>query len=139
MRQFAKGEVDKQLETDSRPCKNDMQYAMRNMSRDNELGIGNFAGKNEWSHGAFYAAAKGSDADIFMCLENGQLYVPGANELFRYNEPQKRTKAHSVQSQKKPSVLGKLGDNKERVQRDKAANKGNRKPKKEQGGCGLNE
>ncbi len=124
-RKFGKGEVDKQLATDSRPSKNDIQYAMRNMSRDNELRIGNFAGKNDWSHDAFYAAAKGSDADIFRCLENGKLYVPGENELFRYSEPPQRARGA-----KKPSMLEKLDDNKEKVARDKETKQGKAAPKK---------
>ncbi len=99
VRKFSKGEVDKKLSGDSRPWMKDAQYAMRNMSRDNVLGIGNFAGKNDWSHNAFYAASGGSEADIFKCLENGQLYVPGANELFRYSEPPRREKSLTLGEQ----------------------------------------
>jgi len=82
---FSKSEVDRPLEGDSRPWKRDVQHAMRNMRTDNLLAIRNYNnGKVAWSHEAFYAASGDSDADIFMCVENGKMYVPGENELFRY-------------------------------------------------------
>jgi hypothetical protein len=115
VRNFRKGEVTRRLAGDSRPWKTDAQYEMRNMSSDRELGLS----KHEWkktdySHEGFYAASGNSGADIFKCIENGKLYVPHENELYRYNEPQQT---------KKPSLLGKLDDNKQIVERGKAANK----------------
>ena len=84
-RKFRKGEVNRPLEGDSRPWKIDAQFEMRNMNTDNTLAIRNYgSGKAPWSYDDFYAASGDSDADIFMCVENGKLYVPGANELFRY-------------------------------------------------------
>jgi hypothetical protein len=102
-RQFGKREVDKHLDGDSRPWKNDEQYAMRNMSSDS-LGI---TAKSGYSHGDFYAASGGSKCDIFRCEENGRLYVPGANELFRYTEPKQRAR--------KQSLLGALDGAKQEV------------------------
>ena len=37
-----------------------------------------------YSYTGFYAAADKSKADIFRCVENGRLYIPGENELFEY-------------------------------------------------------
>lgn len=36
-----------------------------------------------YSYEKFYAAAN-SEADVFRCIENGKLYLPGENELFEY-------------------------------------------------------
>ena len=121
-RQFRKGEVERRLEGDSRPWKIDAAYAMRNMSSDFGLGLSTYDWKKDgtdYSHKGFYTASGNSDADIFMCVENGRLYVPHENELFQYNEPPQKAKA----ADKKPSLLGKLDDNKQKVERDKAANK----------------
>ncbi len=60
------------------------------MASDFSLGISAYNWKKNdavYSIDTFYAASGGSIADIFKCLENGKLYVPGENELFRYNEP----------------------------------------------------
>lgn len=103
-RKFGKGEIDRKAQNDSRPWKNDAQYAMRNMSTDIELGISNYAWqKADYSHDKFFAASGGSEADIFKCVENGKLYVPGANELFEYTEPAQKNKAAG-----KTSVLARL-------------------------------
>ncbi len=37
-----------------------------------------------YSHKNFYEASRYSKADVFKCLENRKLYVPGENELFNY-------------------------------------------------------
>ena len=112
VRQFRKGEIDKRLENDSRPWKNDAQFAMRNMGTLIKPPEG-------YSHEEFYAKSGDSKADIFKCIETGYLFVPCANGLRIYDEPPKKTKA----TDKKPSLLGKLDDNKQKVERDKAANK----------------
>lgn len=84
-RKFFKDEIDRKAPNDSRPWKNDVQYAMRNMCTDTDVGISNYAWKKtDYSHEKFYAASGDSDADIFRCVENGKLYVPGKNELFHY-------------------------------------------------------
>jgi len=92
-RQFHKGEVDRHLEGDSRPYKMDMQYAMRNIETDFSLNLRNVGSAGEkWSYDGFYAASDNSEADIFICIENNNLYVPALNELFRYKPPQTATK-----------------------------------------------
>jgi len=125
-RKFHKKEVDIPLKGDSRPWKKDAQYAMRNMSSDRSLGISAYDwGKTEYSHEKFYEAAQGSDADIFKCLENGKLYVPCANELFRYNEPPLNEKAaqkpaQPPQSKQPPSLLGEVREAARLVEQRKA-------------------
>lgn len=37
-----------------------------------------------YSYDDFYRESGNSDCDVFKCLNNGALYVPGNNELFRY-------------------------------------------------------
>jgi len=129
-RQFQKGEVDKPLKGDSRPWKTDAAYAMRNMSSDRSLAISSYDwGKTDYSHDKLYAAAN-SEADIFMCLENGRLYVPCANELFQYTEPPQKEQAKTAAdrhkdkpregSAEKPDFLAKINDNKQKVERDKS-------------------
>ena len=81
-RQFRKGEIDRPAPNDSRPWKNDMQYAMRNMRSD---GL-NLTSKNGYNYDGFYAASTDKGCDIFRCVETGRLYVPGANELFGFKE-----------------------------------------------------
>ena len=43
-------------------------------------------GKNkiDWSYEAFYSACGNITCDVFKCLDNGKLYMPGSNELFLY-------------------------------------------------------
>jgi hypothetical protein len=110
----------------------------RNASSDRTLGMATYDWyKSDYSHASFFAASGNADAEIFLCLENGKLYVPGENELFMYNEPpQKEITARNPQTtqkketaqnppqqpRKKPSLLGKLDSNKAKVARDKAAN-----------------
>lgn len=87
-RAFNKGEIDKPLSNDSRSWKKDMNYAMRNMRSDMEMGISTYDWrKADYSNKEFNAASGESKCDIFRCVENGNLYVPGENELFWYHEP----------------------------------------------------
>jgi hypothetical protein len=70
----------------------DFNKQMSNAASDHALGIATCDwGKSDYSHTSFYAASCGSDADIFRCIENGKLYVPCENELFRYNEPPQKS------------------------------------------------
>ena len=86
----------------------DFVKQMHNASSDHSLGITAYDwGKTEYSHALFYAASGDSETDIFRCIENGKLYIPCENELFRYNEPPQKTRAPQG---KKPSLLGKLDD-----------------------------
>jgi hypothetical protein len=124
-RQFRKGEVDRHIDGDSRPWKTDAQYAMRNMRYGNELGLREQNGN--WSYEAFYDAAKGSEADIFRCVENGKLFVPCAGALCQYEEPPERGRGREQlprqKEEERPDFLKKLGDNKLKSERDKAAGK----------------
>ncbi|MDL2272946.1 hypothetical protein LJC34_00080 [Oscillospiraceae bacterium OttesenSCG-928-G22] len=103
VRQFRKNEVSKHLEGDSRPDKMDAQYAMRNMHTDRTVAL------PKYSYDDFYAASTDKSCDIFRCEETGRLYVPGANELFSYNEPKQRVRAS------KPSVIEKLEQAKQKA------------------------
>lgn len=52
---------------------------------NNVLGMSVYEGASHpYSYESFYNAANGSSADIFKCVENGKLYIPGENELFEY-------------------------------------------------------
>ena len=52
---------------------------------NNALGMSAYEGATHpYSYEAFYNAANSSSADIFKCVENGRLYIPGENELFEY-------------------------------------------------------
>ena len=117
VRQFRDGEIDKPLANDSRPWKKDAAYAFRNMASDFSLGISSYDRKKTdaaYSIDAFYTASGDSTADIFKCIENGRLYVPGENELFHYKEPP----PHEMSSQNKakpkkkepPTLLDELSD-----------------------------
>ena len=54
---------------------------------DIELGFSTYdwwENKKDYSYEGFYDASGNADYDIFKCLENGKLYIPGENELFEY-------------------------------------------------------
>ena len=104
-RQFRKGEVERRLAGDSRPWKKDARYAMRNMWSDRAVNL------PEYRYEDFYAAATDKNCDIFRCEETGRLYVPGANELFGYNEPKQRSRAPG----NRKSAIGALNKAKETV------------------------
>lgn len=58
----------------------------KRISQDRELGMSTY----EWSKGEkynydkFYEASGNSQADLFLCLENGNVYIPSNNELFLF-------------------------------------------------------
>ena len=85
-RNFRYGEVDRQLDTDSRPWRTDAAYCFGNMKSDPQMRTL----KSENLHTEFYGAAQSNSADIFTCLENGKLYTPGSVELLLYNEPSEK-------------------------------------------------
>ena len=52
---------------------------------NNTLGMSAYEGATHpYSYEEFYNAANSSSVDIFKCVENGRLYIPGENELFEY-------------------------------------------------------
>lgn len=63
-----------------------LEEAMKSLIfSDREMGLSNYDwAKHTYSHSAFYKASGDSQADIFRCIENGKLYLPGDNELFCY-------------------------------------------------------
>lgn len=53
--------------------------------KDNKLGISAYTNaQHSYSWADFYAAAKGMEADVYCCLEDGKFYLPGDKTLFRY-------------------------------------------------------
>jgi hypothetical protein len=114
VRKFVKGEIDKHLDGDSRPDKMDAQYAMRSMGELLKL-------PGKYSHADFYAKSGDSDADIFKCVETGNLFVPCANGLRIYNEPpQKEHQKANPQYKKSPTLLGELRETTALVEQRKA-------------------
>ena len=113
-RNFRKGEVIRRLKGDSRPWKYDIQYEMRNMSSDRELGLTTYDWwkKADYTSDGFINAAGESIADIYINLENGKLYVPYRNELFQYTEPVVKTNERAT---KKPKLQDKMDKAKEKV------------------------
>ncbi len=75
------------------------------ITSDRELGMSAYDSwkKVDYSHITFYEASTDKTCDIFRCVENGKLYIPGENELFIYTEPLQQKK-----SKEKPSLLEKL-------------------------------
>jgi len=104
----------------------DWNKKMSNASSDRSLGIAKYDwGKTEYSHASFYAASGESEADIFRCAENGRLYVPCENELFRYDEPPQKEKtaqkpAQPPQSKQPPTLLGEVREAAQLVEQRKA-------------------
>lgn len=67
------------------PTNYDLRTATKYLMSDFELGIGDYRqAKYKYSHADFYKESCNSEADIFLCLENGLYYMPGEHELFRY-------------------------------------------------------
>lgn len=62
------------------------EAACRRISSDRELGISTYSwSKGEkYNYDKFYEASGNSYSDLFLCLENGNVYIPGNNELFLY-------------------------------------------------------
>ena len=57
------------------------------LQSDLELGFSTYnwlENRKDYSYEGFYKASGNSDYDIFKCLANGKLYIPGKNELFEY-------------------------------------------------------
>jgi hypothetical protein len=82
VRKFRKGEIKRRLANDSRPWKIDAKHAMRNMKSEKDMDFPSY------SHWEFYDASGNSQMDIFKCDENGKLYVPCENQLYRYDVSQ---------------------------------------------------
>ena len=67
------------------PKEYDINEISKVISSDRELGMSNYDwAKHTYSHYGFYLSSGDSQADLFRCLENGKIYLPGDNELFCY-------------------------------------------------------
>ena len=70
----------------------DIRTLTRSIATDVNLGFfrqDDILGRNQkypYSYEEFYEASGNSKADIFKCIENNKLYIPGENELFLYVE-----------------------------------------------------
>ena len=63
----------------------DINEISKVIASDRELGMSSYDwAKHTYSHYSFYLASGDSQADLFRCLENGKVYLPGDNELFCY-------------------------------------------------------
>ena len=66
------------------------EAACRRISSDRELGMSTY----EWSKGekynyeAFYKASGNSQSDLFLCLENGKVYIPIVMYISELNREQ---------------------------------------------------
>jgi hypothetical protein len=62
------------------------EEACRRISSDRDLGISTYSwSKGEkYNYDEFYKASGNSQSDLFLCLENGKVYIPGNNELFLF-------------------------------------------------------
>lgn len=67
------------------------KYISKNIATDTNLGMWNKLynkkrgkSKSEYSHKDFYKACGDISCDVFMCVENGNIYLPGENEMFLY-------------------------------------------------------
>ena len=136
-RKFGKGEILKKNNeiTDG---------TMRRMAHDFGLGISKYDWKKpdvDYSLAKFYEASGNSDCDMFRCIENGKLYVPGENELFHYNELPGITKSelnHTAQKQptskkptKKPTLQEKLENAKQKAAQESVKNAPNKTQKRD--------
>jgi len=62
-------------------------YAMRHSSADNSLGMQSKDYPNSkypYSHAEFYEKSSAKNCDLFVCLNNGKLYLPSDKELFEW-------------------------------------------------------
>lgn len=62
-------------------------YAMRHSARDDGLGMLNKEYPNSkypYNHSEFYEKSGVKNCDLFVCLDNGKLYLPCDNELFEW-------------------------------------------------------
>ena len=56
----------------------------RKIKSDKELNFNRYNSESRWSYKEFYKKSTDKPADLFRCVENGNIYIPGENELFMY-------------------------------------------------------
>lgn len=64
-----------------------LQYAMRHAASDFELGLRRADyphSKYPYNHKDFYNKTRAKKCDLFVCVQNGKLYLPCENELFEW-------------------------------------------------------
>ena len=68
----------------------DFQEITRSLASNRWMGLCDYGRhqKFPYQHGAFFAASTDKECDIFRCLEDGRLYIPGEHELFLYTKPE---------------------------------------------------
>jgi len=109
----------------------------RRMGSDFGLGLSSYDWKQngvDYSHANFYAASGESNADIFMCIENGKLYIPAENEIFVYREAPQKTQKKTAPN-RKPTLKQKMGKAQKKVRDTDAAkpeNNSKSKPKRDE-------
>lgn len=70
--------------------KGDISTFMKHIATDVDLGFfsrDDVRGRKQkfpYSYEKFYEASDNSECDIFECIENNKLYIPGENELFLF-------------------------------------------------------
>jgi len=75
--------------------KSEKDFFAVNQKLRTDWGLGMFSDQHRAEHKTvynyddFYAASTDKECDIFRCIENDRLYVPGANELFEFVETRK--------------------------------------------------
>lgn len=61
------------------------ENALKHVTSDRELGMSKYDwGIFPYTYESFYKATKDSKSDLFKCVRNGRIYIPGNNELFLY-------------------------------------------------------
>ena len=56
----------------------------KKIKSDKVLNFTKYEGSNGWNYEEFYKRGTEKNADLFRCIENGNIYIPGENELFLY-------------------------------------------------------
>lgn len=88
----------------------------KRLEMDPELGLSAYKERQKYPyhHEDFYAASTHKNCDIFLCVENGRLYVPGTRELFIYHSPKENERFSVMASlkQAKATTEPKTAENK---------------------------
>ena len=73
-------------ERNLKECEDKNLYTLsKHLRSDRELGMCDYDWKiYNYSLKKFYTASCGSKCDLFRCVENGKLYIPGEHELFEF-------------------------------------------------------
>lgn len=78
----------------------------KRLEMDPEMGLSAYQERQKYPyhHEDFYAASTNKNCDIFLCVENGRLYVPGTRELFIYHSPKENERFSVMASLKQARV-----------------------------------